>query len=70
MTELLGRIWAEYPNGMLDISEAALGDKEADALAVEDEPMDIEVDESKEKGGMMTFDDMGRMRETILTQLK
>jgi len=70
LTEVLGRIWAEYPNGMLDISETALAEKDLDAFAVEEDEVNAHVDEDKDKGDIMSFEEMGRMRETILAQLK
>jgi len=55
---------------MLDISEANLAEKDPDAQAAEDITQDVKIEDSKERGDIMTFDEMGRMRDTILAQLK
>jgi hypothetical protein len=70
LTETLGRIWAEYPNGMLDISEDALAEKDPDAPAVEERKPSTEVAATKAKEDIMSAEDMTQMRETILAQLK
>ena len=70
LTETLGRIWAEYPNGMLDISEDALSQKDLGAPAVEESKPSTEMETAKGKGDIMSAEDMAQMRETILAQIK
>ena len=70
LTDTLGRIWAEYPNGMLDISEDALAQKDLDAPAVEESKPSTGVETVKSKEDIMSAEDMAQMRDTILAQLK
>ena len=70
LSQTLGRIWDEYPRGMLDISEDELANKEPDAPAVETAETHNEVEEAKEPGIMMTFEEMRLLRDTITGQLK
>ena len=70
LTETLGRIWNEYPGGMLDIKEEDIASRPPDDLAVE--PTSKQDDEDVQGGmdGMMSLEDMEKLREEVLFQLK
>lgn len=70
LTEMLGRIWQEYPGGMLDITEEELERREVDENDTEDHTEKPSIDKQDDKGMIMSFEDMTQMRETILAQLK
>jgi hypothetical protein len=56
---------------MLDIREDTFEGKDPDEPAVEDKPAETQAEAiEKDKGIMMSFEDIARMREVILAQLK
>ncbi|ORX35038.1 subunit 17 of mediator complex-domain-containing protein [Kockovaella imperatae] len=69
LNETLARIWTEYPEGLLDLTEANLEKKPLDEPAVDEEPEDgMDVD-SKDPAGLMKWEDMVKLRESVGMQL-
>lgn len=69
-TEALGRIWNEYPGGMLDITEESIMSKDLDALAVEQSEPEAVNGTEVTKGDIMAWEDMEKLRQDVLFQLK
>lgn len=71
LTEKLGRIWAEYPNGLLDLDESAMGDLDPAALAVDEQDGEQEEEEAEvDRSKPMPYNDMQRLRDELFDQLK
>jgi len=66
----LNRIWEEYPNGILDLTEAKLEglDLRAEAIDVKEEEQDEE--EPHDRSQLMTYHDMQKLRDVLFDQLK
>jgi hypothetical protein len=66
------RLWTEYPDGLLDITEDQLEALPADNEAVkkpEDEGVDKE-EEERDPGRLMTAEEMEALRSEVFLQLK
>ena len=69
LNRTLERIWNEYPDGFLDIKEADIAAKpQEDNALVPDENLEDEPDAGP--SGMMKWEDMAKLRESVGVQLK
>ncbi|OCF34830.1 hypothetical protein I316_03375 [Kwoniella heveanensis BCC8398] len=69
LTEQLERVWNEYPNGLLDISEDKLKQLPADGLAVEDVSKQGGEVVQRDTTKMMESEDMEQLRSEVYGQL-
>lgn len=69
LTERLERIWNEYPNGLLDLTEAQLEQRPPDEPAVEETKVEV-VDKERDPSSMMDWEEMEQLRSDIFLQLK
>ena len=69
-TEELSRIWAEYPNGILDLTEAKLEGLDLKAEAVEVKEDEEEIEELHDRSQLMAYQDMQKLRDMLFDQLK
>ncbi|WVF66597.1 hypothetical protein IAT40_001337 [Kwoniella sp. CBS 6097] len=69
LTEQLGWVWNEYPNGLLDISEDKLEQSPADGLAVKNESKEVSDDAGRDATKMMDSEDMEKLRSDVFGQL-
>nr|XP_019048246.1 hypothetical protein I302_02014 [Kwoniella bestiolae CBS 10118]OCF27176.1 hypothetical protein I302_02014 [Kwoniella bestiolae CBS 10118] len=69
LTEQLERIWNEYPNGLLDISEEKLERLPPDADAVKKEERKEDQEEERDPFKMMSRGDMDQLRIEVHEQL-
>lgn len=70
LTERLGRIWDEYPNGLFDLTDARLASLDPEARAIEDSVEPEEDEEEFDRSKAMTYHDMQRVRDSLCDQLK
>ena len=70
LTETLTRIWNELPDGMLDLTEDNLEAKPLDEPAVELGNEEESSNDARDPSGLMQWDDMVKLRETVGVQLK
>lgn len=66
LTETLERIWNEYPNGLLDMTEEALATRPDYEAPQAVEP----VEEVPDRNQMMSWEAMEKLRSDIYLQLK
>ncbi|WVQ94211.1 hypothetical protein IAU59_001289 [Kwoniella sp. CBS 9459] len=69
LTEQLERVWNEYPNGLLDISEKKLEQLPPDGLVVQDESKEIDELKGRDATKMMESEDMEKLRSEVFGQL-
>lgn len=70
-TERLGRIWDEYPNGLLELTDAGVGEQDPAAQAVQEhEEHEEEEEEGADRSKPMPYHEMQRLREGLADQLK
>lgn len=70
LTEKLGRIWDEYPNGLLEVTEAKLSQLDPAGRAVEEQEEHEMEDEEVDRSKPMPYHEMQRLREGLADQLK
>lgn len=70
VTEQLGRIWDDYPNGLLDLTDAKVAELDSTAPAVEALEVHDEEEEEMDRSKLMPFHEMSRLRDSLFDQLK
>jgi hypothetical protein len=70
LTQHLERIWAEYPGGLLDISEEELRKLDPEALAVEVVKKEEHDEAIKDRNKILSSEDMEQLRSEMFLQLK
>jgi hypothetical protein len=66
----LERIWNEYPDGLLDLTEAKLEQRPGEEVAIKEKQQEEEAVEMEDPSKMMTWEEMVHLRSEIFLQLK
>lgn len=63
-------MWDEYPNGLLDLTEARIAGLDPEARAVEEAGEAEEDEEEFDRSKPMAYQDMQKVRDELCDQLK
>jgi hypothetical protein len=72
LAEKLKRVWDEYPNGIIDLTESKLEglDPAAPAIEAKESEEEDEEEEPHDRSQLMIYHDMQKLRDALFDQLK